>query len=75
MSSAKIKRGGTAMFAFLALAGDVGCSIGPTVVGTVSSLFNDNLRVGIIAATVFPVLLIIGVIICMLISRQQIHNS
>lgn len=75
MSSAKMKRGGTAMFAFLALAGDVGCSIGPTVVGTVSGVFNDNLRVGIIAATVFPVLLIIGIMISILINRQQLHSS
>ena len=75
MSSAKIKRGGTAMFAFLALAGDVGCSIGPTVVGTVSSLFNDNLRTGIIAAIIFPILLILGIIICMIISNKPIHTS
>ena len=74
MSSTKIKRGGTAMFAFLALAGDVGCSIGPTVVGTVSSLFNDNLKVGIIAATIFPILLIIGILISIFISKHQVHN-
>ena len=54
-------------YAFLALAGDMGCSIGPTVVGTVSSLFNENLKVGIIAATLFPILLIIGIIIGILI--------
>lgn len=75
MSAIRLKGGGTTLFAFLALAGDVGCSIGPTVVGAISSLFNDNLRVGIIAATVFPSLLIIGVIICMMISKQQIRNS
>ncbi len=74
MSSAKIKRGGTAMFAFLALAGDVGCSVGPTVVGTVSSLFNDNLKLGIIAATIFPILPIIGILIGIFISKHQVHN-
>lgn len=56
MSSAQIKRGGTAMFAYLALAGDVGCSVGPTVVGRVYGMAGDNLKLGIVAAIVFPVL-------------------
>lgn len=49
------------MFAFLALAGDLGCSLGPTTVGMVSSLFNDNLKIGILAAIIFPVLLLLGI--------------
>lgn len=60
MASATIKRGGTAMFALLALAGDLGCSGGPTLVGIVSSQFGDNLRIGILAAIVFPILLLVG---------------
>lgn len=48
--------GGTAMFALLALAGDVGCASGPTLVGTVSGLFGDDLKLGLIAAIAFPVL-------------------
>lgn len=60
MASASIRRGGTAMFALLALAGDLGCSGGPTLVGAVSSCFGDNLRIGILAALIFPVLLLIG---------------
>lgn len=51
------------MFAFLALAGDLGCSSGPTLVGVVSSAFNDNLRVGFLAAIAFPVALIIGIML------------
>ena len=47
------------MFALLALAGDLGCSAGPTLVGFVSGAFEDNLKVGLLAAIVFPVLLII----------------
>ncbi len=57
-----IRGGGTAMFAFLALAGDLGCSGGPTLVGFVSGLAGDNLKVGILAAIVFPVVLIAGVV-------------
>lgn len=60
-ASAAIKRGGTAMFALLALAGDLGCSGGPTVVGIVSGQFGDNLKLGIAAAIVFPVLMLIAI--------------
>ncbi len=56
-----IKGGGTAMFALLALAGDLGCSGGPTVVGIVSGYFGDNLKIGILAAIIFPILLLLGI--------------
>lgn len=61
MAAASIRGGGTAMFALLALAGDLGCSGGPTLVGMVSGCFEDNLRMGILAALVFPVLLLLGI--------------
>ena len=54
IASASIRGGGTAMFALLALAGDLGCSGGPTLAG-------NNLRMGILAAIVFPVLLLMGI--------------
>ncbi len=60
--SAGIKNGGTLMFALFALAGDVGCSAGPTVVGMVSSAADDSLKKGILAAIVFPLLLLIALI-------------
>ena len=59
-ASAAIKRGGTVLFAMLALAGDLGCSGGPTLVGFVSSAFSGNLCLGILTAIVFPVLLLAG---------------
>lgn len=61
-ASASLSRGGTAMFALLALAGDVGCSGGPTLVGMVSGRFEDNLKLGILAAIIFPVLLLLGIL-------------
>lgn len=61
MASATIKGGSTAMFAFLALAGDLGCSGGPSLVGCVSGSFGDNLRFGIMAALIFPILLLAGI--------------
>ena len=63
-ASAALPRGGTAMFALLALGGDVGCSGGPTLVGMVSSAFGDNLKMGILAGVIFPVLLLVGILLC-----------
>lgn len=63
-ASASIRGGGTAMFAFLALAGDLGCAAGPTLAGAVSSCFEDNLRAGILAAVIFPALLLVGLYAC-----------
>ena len=61
-ASAALKRGGTVMFALLALAGDLGCSGGPTLVGFVSSAFENNLRIGIFAGILFPVVLLLGLV-------------
>ena len=63
-ASATLPRGGTAMFALLALGGDVGCSGGPTLVGMVSSALGDNLKMGILAGVIFPVLLLSGILLC-----------
>lgn len=63
-ASQALRRGGTAMFALLALGGDVGCSGGPTLVGLISSSLNDNLKAGILAAIIFPVLLLTGILLC-----------
>ena len=60
-ASASIRGGGTAMFALMALAGDLGCSSGPTLVGMVSSHFGDSLNVGILSAIIFPILFLIGI--------------
>ena len=60
LGSAGIKGGGTMMFAFFALAGDVGCSVGPTYVGTVTSLSDGNMKQGLLLACVFPILLLAG---------------
>ena len=62
-ASAAIPMGGTAMFALLALAGDVGCSLGPTVVGSVAGMFGDNLKTGILFAVIFPILLFVGILL------------
>ena len=63
-AAAALPKGGTAMFALLALGGDVGCSGGPTLVGFVSEFFDGDLKKGILAGVVFPVLLLLGVALC-----------
>ncbi len=62
LSTKLIPCGGTAMFALLALFGDLGCASGPAVVGYLTSLFGDNLSKGLLFAVAFPLLLIIMII-------------
>lgn len=69
ISSQKCPRGGTAMFAFLALAGDLGAMVSPTMVGSLSEMAGGNLKTGLLAATVFPAMLVLG----LLILKKKIH--
>lgn len=62
LSSACYPQGGTAMFAILALAGDVGCSAGPTLTGLVADAAG-NMKTGLLTATVFPAILILGMLL------------
>ena len=59
IASAKFLKGGTAMFAILALAGDLGALGGPTLVGLISGAADDNLKIGLAIAIIFPLLLVI----------------
>ena len=63
ISSQKCPRGGTAMFAFLALAGDLGAMVSPAMVGTLSEMAGGNLKTGLFVATIFPVVLVLGLLI------------
>ena len=60
ISAQRCPRGGTAMFALLALGGDLGGAVGPALVGAVSGAAGGNLKPGLLAASVFPLLLIGG---------------
>lgn len=59
----RMPAGGTALFAFMAVAGDIGCSVGPAVVGTVAGWFGDRLKAGFAAALIFPLLLLSGLLV------------
>ncbi len=63
LASEKIPRGGTAMFALLALFGDLGCGIGPAITGAVSDATSGSLSLGILACIIFPALVLFGMII------------
>lgn len=63
MAAASLKGGGTAMFAFFALAGDLGCSGGPSFVGMLSESSGKGLSFGILCSVVFPAVLLIGVLL------------
>lgn len=63
ISSAKFPAGGTAMFALLAMAGDLGGSIGPGIVGRVTQYAGDNIRVGMGVGLVFPAILLVMLLI------------
>ena len=62
-ASASLPKGGTAMFALLALGGDIGCSGGPTLVGLVSDAMDNDLKIGILAGVLFPLLLSAGIVL------------
>lgn len=70
LSSQKCPQGGTAMFAFLALAGDFGGTVSPAMVGSFSELAGGNLKTGLLAATIFPILLVV----CLLVLNQRLYR-
>ena len=75
MASKAIPTGGTALFALLALGGDVGCSVGPWLTGMVSDAISQSnlgqslgttadeaaLSGGLLTAIIFPIILMIFV--------------
>ncbi len=67
LSSKACPGGGTAMFAFLALAGDLGATVSPSMVGALSEMAGGDLKVGLLAATVFP----IGLVFLLLIINKK----
>ena len=60
LAALKLPTAGTAMYAFMALAGDVGCSAGPTLVGFVANANQNNLQIGLLMALIFPIMILVG---------------
>lgn len=61
--ASKNVKGGNAMFAFMALFGDLGCLGGPTLAGVASGAKGDDLNFGILCAAVFPIVMIAALLI------------
>lgn len=73
--SKRLPRGGTAMFAFLAMAGDLGGAAGPGLVGIFAQLSNDDLKQGMLIGAVFPLVLLISVAAIMIKTRKERKNK
>ena len=58
ISSKAFPTGGTAMFSLLAMAGDLGGSIGPGIVGRITQNAGNNIRIGMGCGLIFPVILL-----------------
>ena len=58
INSPRLPQGGTALFALLAMSGDLGGAFGPTLVGTISQRAGDNLQTGMLAGSIFPIVLV-----------------
>ncbi len=62
ITSPRIPKGGTALFALLAMAGDLGGGFGPSLVGNITQQAGDNLRSGLLAGSVFPLIMILALL-------------
>ena len=69
--SPRLPQGGTALFAMLAMAGDLGGAFGPSLVGTVSQLNSNDLHSGMLAGSVFPLVLIVALAALLLQSKKS----
>ena len=74
ISSQKCPNGGTAMFAFLALAGDLGATVSPAMVGGIADAVGGNLKTGLLFATLFPTVMILGLLLLVKKFRKR-NNS
>ena len=70
----KLPAGGTAMYAFMALAGDVGCSSGPSVVGFVANATEGNLKAGLSVAIIFPIVMLLGISFMKMNTSEKVEN-
>ena len=74
ISSQKCPKGGTAMFAFLALAGDLGATVSPAMVGGIAEAVGGNLKTGLLFAIFFPTVMILGLILLVKKHRKHVHE-
>ena len=73
LASARVPFGGVRMFALLALAGDIGCLVGPTAAGWIAEACGNNLKVSFLVSIIFPALILL---MCYLgFRKKSLHNK
>lgn len=75
MATEKIPNGGVKMFALLALAGDAGCTVGPTAAGWIAETFGNNLKISFVFSTVFPAIMIALIAALIINQRKNEKNA
>lgn len=65
-----IRGGGTAMFALFALAGDIGCTAGPSIAGFTADI-TGNIGTGILSAIIFPIAMFLLLVVVMKKRRES----
>lgn len=70
IASKEIPKASTTMFASFALAGDLGCTVGPSIVGFVSGS-NDNIAKGLLSSVIFPAAMIICLLFVRIINKKK----
>lgn len=74
ISSKTLSKGGTAMFALLAMAGDLGGTVGPAIVGNIAQSSGDNMKKGLMAGMAFPIILIVS-LFCLITMTKERKNQ
>ena len=67
----RIPNGGTALFALLAIAGDMGGAFGPSMVGYFSQQAGDNLQAGLLMGCIFPFIMLVTLIVMRKMERKD----
>ena len=75
MATERVSGGGIKMFALLALAGDVGCTLGPSSAGFIAQLFGHNLKISFLFSTLFPAAMIVLILMMPRSTKKQIHSK
>lgn len=75
ISSSRMPLGGTTLFALLAMGGDLGASVGPSIIGIITQNANDNIKAGMFIGILFPIILIISIIIIKIFMPSSVENK
>ena len=75
ITSPRLPRGGTALFAFLAMAGDLGGAFGPSLVGAVSQQAGDSLQSGMLAGSIFPLVMVVSLLLLGRNATKKLHKD